>query len=265
MSSSTLSPHPTGAGTAPDPRFAEYRATGDRAVRNALVEDHRWVATHCARRFVRKGVPREDLVQVAMLGLVKAVDRFDPSFGFQFTTFAVPTITGELRRHFRDHTWVVRVSRRAKEDYLRVVQVADELYQTLGRSPTVPEIAERTGLDTEATLAALDVGEIYRSVSLDVDDDDEEWSDTKRFGVEDPGFAAGEARTILTRLLSSLPSDRDRLIIKLRFVDDMSQSQIAEVLGLSQVHVSRLLRASLDHMRRAASSPVAATPVAATA
>jgi RNA polymerase sigma-B factor len=257
-SSTTRRPVRAPGATDPDPRFARYRATGDRNLRNALVEDHHWLGTHCAQRFVRKGVPREDLVQVAMVGLVKAVERFDPDLGYRFTTFAVPTITGELRRHFRDHTWALRVSRRAKEDYLRVKQVVDELHQSLGRSPAIPEIAQLAGLTVEEALAALDVGDAYRGVSLDVDDhDDDEWSAAGRFGVEEPGYAAGEARAILPRLLSALPSDRDRLIVKLRFVDEMTQSEIAGVLGLSQVHVSRLLRSSLERMRRAASSGAA--------
>jgi RNA polymerase sigma-B factor len=232
-----------------DPRFAEYRATGDRSIRDALIEDHRWVGAHCARRFVRKGVSTDDLFQVAMVGLVKAVDRFDPDLGYSFTTFAMPTIMGELRRYFRDCTWAVRVRRRAKENYLVVKAVVDELHQVLGRSPIVAEIAHRADLSAEDVLDALGVGDAYRAAPLDFGDDEDE-NDESDLGVHDSGYARSEARVVLPGLLAALPSDRERRIIQLRFVQNMSQSQIAAELGLSQVHVSRLLRDSLRRMRQ---------------
>jgi RNA polymerase sigma-B factor len=240
---------PSRRSSALDPRFATYRATGDREIRSALIEDHRWVGTHCVHRFLGKGVPKEDLVQVAMLGLVKAVDRFDPGFGYSFTTFAIPTITGELRRYFRDRTWAVRVRRQSKENHLVVKGVADELQQTLGRSPTIAEVAHHCDLSAEETLEALEVGHVYRCAPLDVGDD-ERPDDAARFGVDEPGYAICEARTVLPGLLSALPCDRDRLIIKLRFVDEMTQSEIAAQLGISQVQVSRLLRSNLELMRQ---------------
>jgi RNA polymerase sigma-B factor len=235
-----------------DPRFAEYRSTGDRSLRDALIEDHRWVGLHCARRFLRRGVPTDDLVQVAMVGLVKAVDRFDPGLGNSFTTFAVPTITGELRRYFRDCTWGVRVRRRDQEHYLVVKTVVDEMQQVLGRAPTIAEIAQRTGLGVGETLEALAVGNAYRSAPLEIGDDDEDGDQSNQSicGIDEPGYARSEARTVLPGLLAALPSDRERRIIELRFVEDMSQSKIAAELGLSQVHVSRLLRQSLRHMRQ---------------
>ena len=162
-----------GGGTRLDPRFAEYRATGDRAVRNELVEDHRWLAVHCARQFARKGEPLDDLVQVAAVGILKAVDRFDPTYGTAFTTYAVPTVTGELRRHFRDRTWSVHVPRRAKDLYQSVSGVAEELSQTLMRSPTVPEIAQRSGTTVEEALEALEVRASYRGVPLATPEDDD--------------------------------------------------------------------------------------------
>jgi RNA polymerase sigma-B factor len=241
-----------GGSTAPDPRFVRYRASRDRALRNALVEDHRWLGLHCARRFERKAI--EDLEQVAMVGLVKAVDRFDPDFGFTFSTFAVPTIMGELRRHFRDRTWALRVPRRAKDNYLTVKAVADELQQSLGRSPNIPELAHRAGLSLEDTLEALDVGNSYRGIPLappgEPDGDDDRGDEARRLGVDDPGYAASEARMLVPGLLAALPGDRERQIVRLRFVENMSQSQIATELGISQVHVSRLLRSSLRLMRR---------------
>jgi len=229
-------------------RFAEYRATQDRALRNQLVEDHRWLAQHCARRFARKGEPLDDLVQVATVGVLKAVERFDPGFGVVFTTFAMPTVMGELRRHFRDKTWSVHVPRRAKELYQSVSGVAEELSQTLMRSPTVPEIAQRAGTTVEAALEAIEVRASYRGVPLAPPGDDER-SEGPIFGRPDYGYDAAEARLTVGRLLETLP-ERDRRIVEMRFIDEMTQSEIAGQVGVSQVQVSRLLRAALDRMRR---------------
>jgi RNA polymerase sigma-B factor len=233
-----------------DPRFADYRATGDRAIRNALVEDHRWLGRYCVRRFKRSGEPLNDLLQVAMVGLIKAVDRFDPTLGFAFTSFAVPTIMGELRRHFRDRTWAVRAPRRLKDHLLIIKDGADQLQHVLGRSPTIPELAAHCGLTTDETLEALEAGNAYRGVPLISDDDDDSNDHTEHLAVDEPGYATSEARMVVPGLLAALPSDRERQIVKLRFVENMSQSQIAAEIGLSQVHISRLLRASLDLMRK---------------
>jgi RNA polymerase sigma-B factor len=215
-----------------------------------LVEDHRRLVGHCVRRFKRKGEPTEDLEQVAVVGLVKAVDRFDPGLGFAFATFAVPTILGELRRHFRDRTWSLHVPRRPKDDYVAVKAAADELHQALGRSPTVPELAEHANLSIKHTLEALEAGNSYRGVPLDGPGSNDVTSDqARKVGVVDPGFARADARMTIPGLLASLPTDRERRIFELRFVHDMSQSRIAAELGISQVHVSRLLRGSLEMMR----------------
>jgi RNA polymerase sigma-B factor len=232
-----------------DPRFAEYRRTGDRGIRNDLIAEHRWLAVHCARRFAHKGEPIDDLVQVAMLGVLKAVERFDPGYGVVFTTFAVPTIVGELRRHFRDKTWTVHVPRRAKELYQAVSGVVDELSHLLGRSPTVPEIAKHAGITVDDALEALEVSGCYRGVPLAPPGDDET-PDAITLGQDDVGFAAAEARVTIGKLIEALPTERERTIIKLRFVDGMTQSQIAAQIGVSQVQVSRLLRAALAKMRR---------------
>jgi RNA polymerase sigma-B factor len=243
-------PSATGPPTT-DPRFAEYRASGDRELRNALIEDHLWLAQHCVRRFAHKGEPHDDLEQVARVGLLKAVERFDPARGFTFSTFAVPTIVGELRRHFRDRTWAMRVPRRAKENYMTVKTVADDLYQVLGRSPTIPELAQQAGLTLEDTLDALEAGNSYRGAPLDPrEEDDDRGGYARRLGVEDPGYAASEARALMPGLLAALPNDRERQIVRLRFVENMTQSQIAARLGISQVQVSRRLRVDLDLMRR---------------
>jgi RNA polymerase sigma-B factor len=231
-----------------DPRFAEFRRTGDRDVRNALIEEHRWLAVHCARRFAHKGEPLDDLVQVAMVGILKAVDRFDPDYGVVFSTFAVPTVVGELRRHFRDKTWSIHVPRRAKELYQTVSGVVDELTQILGRSPTVPEIADRAGVSVEDALEALEVSSCYRGVPLAPPSDDDT-ADAVTLGDDDPGYRATDAKLTVTTLLEALPTERERRIIKMRFVEGLTQSQIAAEIGVSQVQISRLLRASLDKMR----------------
>jgi RNA polymerase sigma-B factor len=233
-----------------DPRFELYRRTADRDARNGLIEDHRWLARHCARRFANRGEPLEDLVQVAMLGILKAVDRFDPSYGTQFTTFAMPTVIGELRRHFRDKTWAVHVPRRAKELHLIVADVIDELHQLLGRSPSIPEIADHAGITVEGTLQALEANNCYRSVPLAPTNDNEDTPDAVTIGADEPGYSATDTKMTIGTLLSVLATDRERQIIKMRFVDGLTQSQIANEIGVSQVQVSRLLRASLDKMRR---------------
>jgi RNA polymerase sigma-B factor len=234
-----------------DTRFETLRRTGDRALRNELVEDFRWLATFCARRFSNRGEPRDDLLQVALLGLVKAVDRFDPRRGAAFSTFAVPTIVGELRRHFRDKTWSVHVTRRAKELYQAVSGVADDLTSVLGRSPTVAEIAHHAGMTIDETLEALEVRDCYRGVPLEPTADDDN-AGSAAMGVDEAGFAAAEARCVVSSLLRTLPTERDRLVVELRFIEGLTQSEIATRIGVSQVQVSRILRANLERMRRAA-------------
>lgn len=231
-----------------DPRFAELRTSGDRRLRNELVEDHRWLALHCARQFAHKGEPMEDLVQVALVGLLKAVDRFDPDVGVVFSTYAVPTIIGELRRHFRDKTWAVHVPRRAKELHQRISGVVEELHQTLQRSPTVEEIARRAGTTVEDALEALEVRSCYRGVPLAPPGDDES-ADAITLGQPEGGYLAAEARLTAEDVLRAIPTTRERVIVELRFLEGLTQSEIAERVGVSQVQVSRLLRATLDRMR----------------
>ena len=236
----------------PDRRFEEFRATGDVRLRNALVEDYSWLASFCASRFARRGEPRDDLVQVALVGLVNAVNRFDPARRLSFSTFAVPTIEGELRRYFRDKTWTVHVTRRVKDAGRAVSSAVDDLTAVLGRTPTVAEIAARTSLRHEDVLEALDLHHLQRGVPLEQGEGDES-HEGSLLGVDDPGFDSAEARTVLADLLRVLPTARDRLVIELRFVEGCTQSEIAREIGVSQVQVSRLLRTNLDRMRRAAS------------
>jgi RNA polymerase sigma-B factor len=246
-------PRAGAAGTEPrtlDPRFAAYQATGDRALRNQLVEEHRWLAVRSARRFARKGEPLADLVQVALVAIVKAVDRFDPGYGVQFSTFAVPTIEGELRRHLRDRAWSVHVPRDTKERCQVVSRAVDELSQALTRSPSVPEIARHAGTTVEQVLEALEAAGSFRGVALSPLESDRDEDDSLKLSREERGYAATEARMVVSVLLPRLPTERDRLIIRRRFFDGRSQSEIAAELGISQVHVSRLLRINLDRMRR---------------
>jgi RNA polymerase sigma-B factor len=229
-------------------RFRRYRASGDRGLRNELIEDHRWLALHCAKRFANKGEPLDDLIQVAMLGVLKAVERFDPDFGATFATFAVPTITGELRRHFRDTTWAVHVPRRAKDLQHTVKVAVNELGQMLGRSPTVDEIAGHAGVAVEDVLEALEAARCYRKTPLAPSGDDGEVDDLTTLGGLDVGLDAVDATATVQRLLAELPA-RERRIVELRYMGGLTQSQIADLVGVSQVQVSRLLRASLAKLR----------------
>jgi RNA polymerase sigma-B factor len=227
-------------------RFARLRRTDDPRLRDELVEEHLWLARHCARRFAGKGEARDDLEQVASLALVKSVDRFDPSFGVRFSTFAVPTIMGELRRHFRDRTWSVRVTRRLKDLHLELKAANEVLSQDLGRAPTVDELADALDTTVDEVLEALEAGASYRASSLTVSgpDDDEHVLD---LATDDEDMAATGARVALAEAMRTLP-DRERRVIYLRFYLGLSQSEIAEQIGVSQVHVSRILRASLAQL-----------------
>jgi RNA polymerase sigma-B factor len=232
-------------------RFAEFRRTGDAAERAALIEANLGLAEYLARRFDYRREPLEDLVQVASLALVKAVDRFDPERGLEFSTFAVPTILGELKRHFRDKGWVIRIPRRLQELHLRVNAAVPELTHELGRSPTLPELGERTGATPEELVEAMDAASTYQPASIDgaARDGSSEGLDA-RLGGEDAGLAAVEDRRQLTVLLGCLPS-RERDIVVLRFCEGLTQSEIARRVGLSQMHVSRLLGRAMTKLREA--------------
>ena len=233
-----------------DERFGLYRRTGDRRVRDELVEEHAPLAHFLASRFANRGEPRDDLVQVALVGLFKAVERFDPDRGLQFSTFATPTILGELKRHFRDRGWAVRVPRRVQELHLQLGRIVSALGQEKGRSPTPGEVAERAGVSEESVLEAMEAGSLYRLVSLDgsVTPDDEGGELAACLGDDDPEFERIEHRSEIAELLNVLPA-RERRIVELRFFESMTQSEIAEHVGVSQMHVSRLLNRSLDRLR----------------
>jgi RNA polymerase sigma-B factor len=236
--------------------FEAFASTRDPGLRDQLIEAHLGLAEYLARRFANRGEPLDDLVQVASLGLVKAVERFDPERGLEFTTFATPTIVGELKRHFRDKGWAVRVPRRVQELHLRVTRVIDDLATELGRSPTVQEIAQRAGTTEDEVVEAIDAGSAYRSASLDAGrgDDDESPGLLGQLGEADPELARAERRAALGPLISGLP-EREQVMLYLRFYEGMTQSEIAKRLGISQMHVSRLLSRSLQQLRELAETP----------
>lgn len=229
--------------------FAEYANSRDEHLRDQLVEEHLGLAHQLARRFTNRGEPYEDLVQVASIGLVKSVDRFDTERGVEFSTFATRTIIGELKRHFRDKGWAIRAPRRIQELYLALGPSVETLTQQLGRPPTVTEIAGLLDVSEESVLEAMEAGQHYRTASIDAPDrNDGALSD--RLGQVDPGYSGADDRLLLALSLADL-SERERMIINLRFVEGLTQSEIAARVGLSQMHVSRLLAASLKQLKEA--------------
>jgi RNA polymerase sigma-B factor len=233
-------------------RFRAYAAAPTPDERAALVEEFSWVARHCSRRFADRGEPFDDLFQVGMLGVLKAVDRFDPEHGTSFVSFALPTVLGELRRHFRDTTWSVRVPRRLKDLHVEVGATIEFLNNETGRAPTPDQIADHLGIGVEAVLEALDAGAAYRSSPLNMSgerDDDDAGPSTVLLGELDPDLASADDRVMLRQAMATLPT-RERRILELRFGEGQSQSEIAEVIGVSQVHVSRLLRKSIRMLQQ---------------
>jgi RNA polymerase sigma-B factor len=230
--------------------FAEYARTGDVVLRDQLVTAHLGLAAYLARRFANRGQPLEDLVQVASLGLLKAVDRFDPGLGIEFSTYATTTIVGELKRHLRDRGWAVRAPRRMQELYLTLSQVVDTLGQELGRSPNIAELAAEVQASEEDVLEALEAGQAYRFASLDAPRAESEGPETlgERLGEEDAELARADERATLDPLLRQLPA-RQRQVVHLRFFEGLTQSEIARRLGISQMQVSRLLTRSVAQLR----------------
>lgn len=218
-------------------------------VRDELITLHLPLVTHLARRYRDRGESWDDLVQVGTVGLIKAIDGYDPSHGTELSTYATPTILGEIKRHFRDRAWAVRVPRRLQELSLRVAATSDDLTHTLQRSPTVREIADALDVSQTDVLEALEARQAYTADSIDVDDDDDATpSAVLSMGADDPAFASIDDIETLRPLLAAL-TDRERTLIRMRFFDNMTQSQIADELGISQMHVSRLLARTLTTLR----------------
>jgi RNA polymerase sigma-B factor len=241
-----------GQGARLDALFEAYRASGDRAVRNELVEAHRGLAAAIANDYRGRGVELDDLVQIAMLGTLKAVERFDPARGIPFSSFASRTVNGEIKRYFRDRTWAVRPPRGAQERHLDLRRARTALATTLGRPPTVAELAADLDVPTDEVLDTLEAGAAYRATSLDArrpnDDDSGTTTLADRLTGGDVPSRPVELRVLVDQLLETLP-EREATILRLRFYDELTQSEIAERLGISQMHVSRLMRRCLDHLR----------------
>jgi RNA polymerase sigma-B factor len=226
--------------------FVRYHRARDRKLRNLLIERHMALAEGLARPYARRGEPFDDLRQVAMLGLLKAVDRFDPEREIPFASFAIPTIRGELRRHFRDRGWTIKVPRRLQELHLELDAIAATVAQEEGRPPTVAEIAHAAKVSEEDVLEAMEVSDLYRPRSLDAPARSEAGgSVADGLGGDDDELSDAEARVALRAMLQQL-SERDRRIVYLRYFEEMTQSEIAEQVGISQMHVSRLLSRSLE-------------------
>jgi RNA polymerase sigma-B factor len=219
------------------------------ALRDQLVRMHLPLVEHLARRFRNRGEPLDDLTQVATIGLIKSVDRFDVDRGVEFSTYATPTVVGEIKRHFRDKGWAVRVPRRLQELRLSLTSATGELSQRHGRAPTVHELAEHLHISEEEVLEGLESANAYSTLSLDVPDtDDESPAVADTLGSEDEALEGVEYRESLKPLLEQLPP-REKTILLLRFFGNMTQSQIAQEVGISQMHVSRLLARTLAQLR----------------
>jgi RNA polymerase sigma-B factor len=237
--------------------FFRYHREGDTSARDQLVERFLPLARQLARRYQRASEPLDDLLQVASLGLIKAIDRFDPDRDIAFSSYAVPTILGEIKRYFRDRTWAVRVPRDLQELTLRVDRAVGELSEQLHRQPSVKEIGEAVGADQEEVLEALQAGGAYRAVSFDaprVGGDEEVTTIGDSVGIDEHGFDRAEERATLQTLMSTV-TPRERDVLRMRFGQDMTQAEIGAVIGVSQMQVSRIIRQAISRLRAAADAP----------
>jgi RNA polymerase sigma-B factor len=239
--------------------FQRYSASGDATAREELIRNTLPLARRLAGRYARSGEPIDDLMQVASIGLIKAVDRFDPSLGTAFSSFAVPSILGELKRHFRDHGWAAHVSRPLQERVLKVNTVMDQLSGSLGRAPTPREVADASGESVEDVLEAMEAATAHSSVSLDAplgSDEDGSLTYADSVGELDERLELVEYRSVVDATFRALP-EREQQVLTLRFEEDLTQSEIAARIGVSQMHVSRLIRRALERLRTVAEAPAA--------
>jgi RNA polymerase sigma-B factor len=228
-----------------------YHEDGDLQAREQLIEQYMSLVRSLARRYSYRGEQLEDLVQIGAIGLIKAIDRFDLERGVELTTYATPNIIGEIKRHFRDKGWAVRVPRGLQELNVRLSRLIEQLTVQLGRSPTIPELAKAAGVEEEEVLEALESGRAYTSLSLSVGGgggDDDDLDPLESLGTEEHQYEVSEDRAVLAPGFKVL-DERERKILQLRFFDGLTQSQIAQQVGISQMHVSRLIRRSLEKIR----------------
>jgi RNA polymerase sigma-B factor len=231
-----------------DALLIAYHRNGDEAAREQALVNLMPLVRALASRYAGRGEPLEDLVQVGSVGLIKALDRFDVDRGVEFSSYAVPTIVGEIRRHFRDKAWAMHVPRRLKELSLLLSRLLDQLTSDLGRSPTIAELAEAAGVEEEDVIDALDSTNAYSTRSLHAPFDEGGETLADKLGSDDTGYEEVEDGSLVAAGLDAL-DERERRIVELRFFEEMTQSQIAAEIGISQMHVSRLLRRALATMR----------------
>jgi RNA polymerase sigma-B factor len=228
-----------------------YHDDGDLGARDQLIEQYMSLVRSLARRYSYRGEQLDDLVQIGAIGLIKAIDRFDVDRGVELTTYATPNIIGEIKRHFRDKGWSVRVPRGLQELNVQLSKLIEEKTVELGRSPTIPELAKAAGVEEEAVVEALESGRAYTSVSLSTgggSDEDGELDPLESLGAEEPQYEVSEDRAVLAPGFRAL-DERERKILHLRFFKGLTQSQIAQEVGISQMHVSRLIRRALEKIR----------------
>jgi len=230
----------------------KYHEEGDLHAREKLIEQYMSLVRSLARRYSYRGEQLEDLVQIGAIGLIKAIDRFDLERGVELTTYATPNIIGEIKRHFRDKGWAVRVPRGLQELNVQLSRLMEQLTVQLGRSPTIQELAKASGSTEEEVLEALESGRAYSSLSLSTGGGGGEGDDVldplESIGSEEHQYEVSEDRAVLAPGFRAL-DDRERMILQLRFFDGLTQSQIAQQIGISQMHVSRLIRRSLEKIR----------------
>jgi len=226
-----------------------YARSRDPQLREQLVHRYLPLARYAASQYTRGGEPFDDLLQVASVGLLKAIDRFDPDNGAAFSSYALPTMTGELRRHFRDRSWSVRPPRDLQEQALAVERATDELRRRTGRTPSVTDVADHTGFSHEVVLDAREAlsARTASSLSAPTGGDDDDPGLEHRIGAEDAGYASVEARTTIEAMARVL-TPREREIVRLRFEQDLTQAEIGEIVGLSQMHISRVLRTAIQRL-----------------
>jgi RNA polymerase sigma-B factor len=228
-----------------------YHEDGDLQARERLIEQYMSLVRSLARRYSYRGEQLEDLVQIGAIGLIKAIDRFDLERGVELTTYATPNIIGEIKRHFRDKGWSVRVPRGLQELNVQLSRLVEQLTVQLSRSPTIPELAKAAGVEEEEVLEALESGRAYTSLSLSVGGgggDDDDLDPLESLGTEEHQYEVSEDRAVLAPGFKAL-DERERKILQLRFFEGLTQSQIAQQVGISQMHVSRLIRRSLEKIR----------------